>query len=257
MKSPIKLCITTGIVLLLTVSGIFAQEGSQRAIIRELMGTVELKFAGSAAWVPAARGQAIAVDTVVSTGFKSSALIAVGDSQITVRPLTRLSFKEIRERSGTEIETINMNLQAGRVRAEVRPPAGTRASFTVQSPTATASVRGTVFELSTNELRVIEGTVGFFGNHSAFTSTSASTSSSTPSPTFTSAFTPTSSLVLVDAGGEGHIDEKTGRAINPKMKPGFGMRPDMPVGSEDILVFTQNSSLNYSPVSIQVTFKQQ
>ena len=52
-------------------------------------------------------------DTIISTGFKSSALIRAGSSVITVRPLTRLALAEIISAAGTE--NINVNLQAGRI----------------------------------------------------------------------------------------------------------------------------------------------
>ena len=142
---------------LLCGAQIFAQNGT----IKELMGTVELKRAGQANFVPAKNGDAVAKDTVVSTGFKSSALIAMGSSVITVRPLTRLTLTEIGASQGTE--TINVGLQTGRVRVDVKPPVGTKASMNVQAPIATASVRGTSFEFDTQFLKVLEGTVAFQG----------------------------------------------------------------------------------------------
>jgi len=60
-----------------------------------------------------------------------------------------------------ETDTINLGLTTGRVRADVKPPAGTKTNFSVQTPAATASVRGTVFDLDTAAVRVIEGTVSF------------------------------------------------------------------------------------------------
>ena len=132
---------------------VFAQSG----VISEFSGTVELKTARSSSFVPAKIGDVVAADTVVSTGFKSTAVIKVGSTTIAVRPLTRLSLAEIRSESGSE--TLKVDLQAGRVRVDVKPPAGTRANMSVQSPTATASVRGTSFEFDTVNLRVYEGTV--------------------------------------------------------------------------------------------------
>jgi len=149
-------CIVT--MLCAILSGAFAQNAG---VIKEMTGEVELKPAGSAAFVPARAGSEVAQDTVVSTGFKGTAIIAVGSSTITVRPLTRLSLSELQVSSGSE--NLNMNLQAGRVRVDVKPPEGTRANFTVQSPSATASVRGTSFEFDTRNLSVIEGTVSFQG----------------------------------------------------------------------------------------------
>ena len=142
------------LILFCAVQG-FAQNG----VITELSGTVELKYAGQAAYVPAKAGDTVARDTVVSTGFKSSAHISVGSVVITVRPLTRLSFSEISAADGKE--TLNVGLQGGRVRVTVDPPAGTRASMTTTSPVATASVRGTEFEFDTEVVTVIEGTVVF------------------------------------------------------------------------------------------------
>ncbi|MDR2941882.1 MAG: FecR family protein [Treponema sp.] len=136
---------------------------SQNGMIKELSGVVELKLAGADEYVPAVAGAQVAADTVISTGFKSTALLEVGSAVIAVRPLTRLTLKEIKASQGTE--TINVNLQAGRVRVDVKPPAGTKASFSVTSPSATASVRGTSFFFDTRNLRVREGKVAFRGNH--------------------------------------------------------------------------------------------
>ena len=146
------------VLILLCAAHAFAQSG----VIAELSGTVELKPAGAADYAAAKAGDEVATDTIVSTGFRSSALIRLGSSVITVRPLTRLSLKEISAGAGTE--TLNVSLQTGRVRVDVNPPAGSKASFTLQSPIATASVRGTSFEFDTQSLTVLEGTVSFQGS---------------------------------------------------------------------------------------------
>ncbi|WP_461256324.1 FecR family protein, partial [Treponema sp. R80B11-R83G3] len=54
-------------------------------------------------------------------------------------------------------------LQSGKVRVEVKPPAGTKTNLNVQSPSATASVRGTTFEMDAYNLYGIEGKVLFAG----------------------------------------------------------------------------------------------
>jgi len=201
-----KILIIIGMVFLFAaVSGIFAQE----AVIRELSGTVELKKSNSAAWEKAAQGQTVAADTVISTGFKSSAIIGIGDSLISVRPLTRLSITELSGRSGTE--TINLSLQSGRIRADVNAPSGGRTILGVQSPVATASVRGTIFEMGVHELRVIEGTVEYM---SAF---------AVP--------------VLVDSGGNSQVDEKTGRAVNPAASLIAALNPGLPIANDSFRPF--------------------
>lgn len=135
---------------------------AQNGVIRELSGTVELKAPGSSSFIPAKAGDRLSRDTIISTGFKSSALVEAGSAYITVRPLTRLTLTELEASAGAE--TINVNLQAGRVKVDVNPPAGTKTTMTVRSPIATASVRGTSFNFDTRNVDVQHGTVGFYGS---------------------------------------------------------------------------------------------
>jgi len=151
------------VLTLLCAAQAFSQnEFAQNGVIKELNGTVELKHAGRTDFVPAKSGDTVAKDTVVSTGFKSIALINLGSTVLTVRPLTRLTLAEIS--ASEEKETLNVSLQTGRVRVEVNTPAGKKNFTTVSSPMATASVRGTSFEFDTQSLTVLKGTVTFQGN---------------------------------------------------------------------------------------------
>jgi hypothetical protein len=147
------------IVALMMTAAVWAQ--SPRAVIRELRGTVETKAPGAAEWQAAVVGQELERETLVSTGFKSEAVISLGDSILLARPLTRLTLGEIA--AAADSDRIEVQLRAGRIRADVRPPAGGKVEFTVRSPMATASVRGTSFEFDTFTLRVDEGTVSFSG----------------------------------------------------------------------------------------------
>jgi len=149
-------------ILAILLAGLIMAVYAQNGVVKELTGTVELKPAGAASFVPAAAGAQVNADTVVSTGFKSTALLEVGSATIVVRPLTRLTLTEINASQGAE--TINMSLQAGRVRVDVNPPAGAKASLSVSSPSATASVRGTSFYFDAMNVSVREGTVDFKGN---------------------------------------------------------------------------------------------
>jgi len=134
---------------------------AQNAVIDQVTGTVEIKQPGESAFKAAKGGEKLSKDTIISTGFKSIAVIKIGGTTITARPLTSLTLKEIQEKANTE--TLNVNLQSGRVRVEVKPPAGTRASTTVSGPSSTASVRGTSFEFDVNNIYVNEGSVLFSG----------------------------------------------------------------------------------------------
>ena len=185
------------VLLLFVFSPAFAQE----ARITDLVGTVELKPAGAAAWVSAVQGQTIAKGTMVSTGFKSYAIIRAGNSVINVRPLTRLSLEEISQQN--QAETINVALRAGRVRTELNPPAGTRSSMNLTTPVATASVRGTVFEMVVFALWVIEGSIEYRGT--------------------------TGSRVIVDAGGYSFFNEKSGRVAFTKETLITSLSPVQPI----------------------------
>jgi hypothetical protein len=139
---------------------LFAQDG-RAAFIRDLAGTVEVKAPRADTWTAAYRGQQLDIDMLISTGFKSTAVIVLGNSVLTVRPLTRLSLTELSRVQDNE--KVEFRLQTGRVRAEVKAQAAGQTDFTVRSSAATASVRGTVFEFDTLSLSVSEGAVEFSG----------------------------------------------------------------------------------------------
>ncbi|MDR3249416.1 MAG: FecR family protein [Treponema sp.] len=147
------------ILFFLIGSLLYAQEGV--AYIREFIGTVEVKSPGTTEWRSARTGERLQNDTMVSTGFQSTAFIALGNSTLLVRPLTRLSLEEIQNARGNE--SVRLRLQAGRVRADVNPPPGGQTNFTVISPMVTASVRGTSFEFNGEDLAVDEGRVHVTG----------------------------------------------------------------------------------------------
>ena len=202
-------------------AAVFAQNG----VIKELTGTVELKKPGSEVYVPAKAGDTLSKSTLISTGFKSTALIQVGSTQLTVRPLTRLTLTEIA--AASEAETVNVNLQAGRVRVDVKPPAGTKASSTVTSPSATASVRGTSFEFDTRNLFVDNGTVSFRGNRGAG--------------------------MLVNGGASSQIG-KEGRAANPMEIANSNLKPVVPVGADSVTGGVESSPVAVNPRTGSITF---
>jgi len=174
----------------------------QDAFIDQFTGTVEIKQPKETSFKAANKGDKVFKDTVISTSFKSYAIVKIGATIITVRPLTILTLAEIQKVE--ETETLNINLQSGRVRVEVKPPAGTKTIMKVGSPTATASVRGTSFEFDTNNLYVREGTVNFVGNNGQ--------------------------NVLVSAGGTSQVDQ-TGQASNPSDERNANLMPPKPVGT--------------------------
>jgi hypothetical protein len=124
--------------------------------LKEITGKVEVKLPGKA-WQVGKVGMAITKGTTISTGFKSVAVFSIGKTIVTCRPLTRLTIEEIIEKQDTV--GAECYLQVGKMRAEVDKPEGGKVDFTVKSPVATASVRGTVFEFDGLNLDVERGTV--------------------------------------------------------------------------------------------------
>ena len=144
------------IVLVLAASGLFAQT---QAVIKQLSGKVEVKGPGATAWVPARVGQQLAKGGFISTGFNSSAVLALGTSVLSVKPLTRMKLEELIAREGTV--STSLFLQVGKVNASVKSAEGLKQDFTVKSPVSTAAVRGTDFEFDGLTVRVINGLVYF------------------------------------------------------------------------------------------------
>jgi hypothetical protein len=202
-----KLILT--IIFLYASIGAFAQsEQPLYGIIKEITGTVEIKTPDTESFVKAKEGDKLDQYTVISTSFKSFAIIEIGSASIIVRPITRLTLFELKADRNTE--TLNVNLQSGRIRVEVNPPAGRQASFSVQSPMSVASVRGTNFEFDTRNLYVNSGTVNFSGNRGQ--------------------------QVPVKFGNETRItvDDK---AVNPNEEKITNLLPPMPVGMDIIGTF--------------------
>ena len=128
------------------------------ATVTEVAGKVECKLPGTN-WRAAKTGDVLPAGSLISTGFKSTAILKTESATLTVKPVTRLTIEELIKSEGTT--KTQMFLMTGRVRAEVTPKEGEKADFKVKSPTATASVRGTGFEFDGQNLLVDHGAVQF------------------------------------------------------------------------------------------------
>lgn len=148
-----------GILILCIAAGISSLAAAAlTATITEVAGKVECKLPGKD-WVAAKTGTVLPAGSLISTGFKSTAILKTESATLTVKPVTRLSLEELVKSEGTT--KTQMFLMAGRVKAEVTPRKGEQADFKVKSPTATASVRGTGFEFDGQNLLVDHGAVQF------------------------------------------------------------------------------------------------
>ena len=142
-------------------SAVWAQDGQARFI--EVQGKVEIKEAGSPDWKNAVAGDSLTNGTIISTYFKSAAIISLGASQLTVRPLTMLTLEELVLRENSE-ET-SLYLRSGRIQADINQPTGLQIDFSVRSAYGSASVRGTSFVFDGRYLWVDNGIVRLENNN--------------------------------------------------------------------------------------------
>jgi hypothetical protein len=128
------------------------------ATLGDIKGKVEVKLA-KGDWTTATEGMKIDLNTTISTGFDSTATLAIEKTTVVVKPLTRLTLDKLLEQSPGSTST-SLFLRVGSVQAKVKATVpGTPQDFKVQSPYSTASVRGTEFEYDGLTLNVTEGIV--------------------------------------------------------------------------------------------------
>lgn len=142
------------LLLLILVFTAFAKT----AIIKEVKGKVKIKLPGKS-WELAEANTEITKGTVISTGFKSQAILDLGDSFITVKALTRMKLEELLEREDTVQTDIYLNF--GKVSAEVKSSDEKEHDFKLKSPVSTAAVRGTRLEYNMFSVFVVNGLVEF------------------------------------------------------------------------------------------------
>lgn len=145
-----RLIIIAALILLLTAP-LFSE---LQAVIKEVSGKVEVRVPAKG-WVSAAEGMEISKGTIISTGFKSQALLDLGSSNLYVKQLTRMSLDELTQKEGTV--TTGLFLRVGRVKAKVKSAAGLQHNFTLKSPISTAAVRGTTLDRSVPGVKVLGG----------------------------------------------------------------------------------------------------
>ena len=114
---------------------VFALNG----VVVDVLGKVEKQNGNT--WISLKKGDILSPGDVISTGFKSEAVITVGESTITVRALTRMTIEQLYEKNQNHISSVYLDV--GSISADVKPVENKRVGFTVKTPAVTASVRGT------------------------------------------------------------------------------------------------------------------
>lgn len=148
----------------------------------DVKGKVEFQDGGI--WVKAQSGDVIEQGTVISTGYKSSAVIKSNNSSFTIGPMTRITLEKLARQSGKE--NTQLFLDSGSIQSDVK--SGNR--FKVRSAVATASVRGTSFTFySSGRLNVNNGLVALSASEAGRASNADNIPETTEEPVIEDAVT--------------------------------------------------------------------
>lgn len=143
---------------------------AMQAKVVSTKGKAEVQNGSS--WVALNVGDTLDQGAVIQTGFKSEIVLKIKESTVTVAPLTRITLQTLAEKNGVagaqgKDETA-IFLDTGSLRSNVQKSQDRRVGFTVRSPVATASVRGTEFDVGTRfrgvHLATQAGKVAFWKN---------------------------------------------------------------------------------------------
>lgn len=110
------------------------------------------------AWVALNAGDKVNENEMISTGFQSEAKVKYKDSVMQIGALSRITLSKLASSESKDV--VDVYLNTGAVRSKVNHTSDKKVSYTVRSPVAVASVRGTDFVLCDNgSARCFEGAV--------------------------------------------------------------------------------------------------
>ncbi|MBQ9205370.1 MAG: FecR domain-containing protein [Treponema sp.] len=143
---------------------------AMQATVVSTKGKAEVQNGSS--WVALKNGDTLDQGSVIQTGFKSEVVLKIKESTVTVAPLSRITLQTLAEREGVAgaqpKDETSIYLDTGSLKSNVQKSADRRVGFTVRSPVATASVRGTEFDYATRyksvALKTTGGKVAFWKN---------------------------------------------------------------------------------------------
>lgn len=183
------------LLLSILVTLLFANIHAFEARVVSVQGKTEFQESGS--WKPLSVGQKINPGTMISTGFKSTVVLSIGKSTITVKPLSRMTVERLIEKSDKDESGVFLNV--GSIRADIKSAENKRVGFTVKSPVATASVRGT------------SGDIDSLGNLVSTSGVWAITPANSDDQGTSGA------VVLVEKGSAVSIEANSGEIVSPQV----------------------------------------
>ncbi len=127
------------LITLLLATALVSAVSAFEAEVLSATGKVEVQKNGT--WVALSKGNKLSKGDVIQTGFRSELELKIKETRVKVEPLSRLTIEQLAEKE-TKDDT-RLHLATGSLKANVKKTENRRVGFTVKSPVATASVRGT------------------------------------------------------------------------------------------------------------------
>ncbi len=151
------------IIALLAIFFITGQIFAENARVTYIKGKVEVSKDNRDSWIPLKVGDQLSESDVISTGFQSEVKIEFSGSIMTLGAVTRITLEKLAE--STSKDDVSLYLKTGVVRSKVTHPAEKRVSYTIKTPIAVASVRGTDFMVTADgHVTCNEGAVAVYAN---------------------------------------------------------------------------------------------
>jgi hypothetical protein len=126
-------------------------DGAAVGTVASVDGDVEVQRAGALEPEPLTAGAKLREGDTILTGFEAGVVVSFGDTnELTVPQLSSVRLDELVIDPGKRVRT-QVYLYVGAVRARVRHVPAIRSDFSVTTPTANASVRGSEMEVRYSE----------------------------------------------------------------------------------------------------------
>ena len=150
MRKPVLLIFINAMILIV----VFVLLAQSLLIVQRLaqadkvQGTVQVQRGGGGEFVALQSGQTVAVGDVVRTGRDGTAEFTWADkTRWKLTPQTQLTVAKATINSAKDAENSRFRLDSGKLFVRLAKPIKSGSSFEVQTPRATATVRGTVFSV--------------------------------------------------------------------------------------------------------------
>lgn len=124
------------------------QASSQKAEVKDVQGEVTVKGQGSDQFQNIQNGHILHAGDILRTGNGSCHLTIDGKSDLYIGPKTVLAISDLSRDEAKGTTSTQLNLESGRLKVSLEK-LKKGSSFEVNTPTAVAAVRGTVFFLNT------------------------------------------------------------------------------------------------------------